>query len=114
MTFHFVNQYGNSKAVPLMFIGMTTGGTMMFFSCVTAVGLAWVYFFLPETTGKSLEAIDEIFNLPWHLIGRKGAALTRGSGGISEVLDTAGEKAATVEMENSDVKTHHQRVEQRV
>lgn len=114
MTFHFVNQYGNSKAVPLMFIGMTTGGTMMFFSCVTAVGLAWVWFFLPETTGKSLEAIDEIFNLPWYLIGRKGAQLTRGSGGISEVLDTAGEKAATVEMENSDVQTHTQRVEQKV
>lgn len=25
MTFHFVNQYGSSKAVPLMFIDMTTG-----------------------------------------------------------------------------------------
>lgn len=35
MTFHFVNQYGNSKAVPKMFIGMTTGGSMFFFSAVT-------------------------------------------------------------------------------
>lgn len=113
MTFHFINQYGNSKAVPLMFISMTTGGTMMFFSCVTAVGLAWVYFFLPETTGKSLESLDELFNLPWHLIGRKGAELTRGTGGISEILDTSGEKAATVEMENSDVDTHTHRVEQK-
>ncbi|KAJ4373131.1 hypothetical protein N0V83_003422 [Neocucurbitaria cava] len=100
MTFHFVNQYGNSKAVPLMFLAMTTGGTMLFFSCVTAIGLAWVWFFLPETTGKSLEAMDEMFSLPWYLIGRKGAELTRGSGGLSEVLDHAGEKAATVEMEN--------------
>ncbi|KAF2849107.1 MFS quinate transporter-like protein [Plenodomus tracheiphilus IPT5] len=114
MTFHFVNQYGNSKAVPLMFISMTTGGTMMFFSCVTAIGLAWVYFFLPETTGKSLESLDEMFNLPWHLIGRKGAALTRGTGGMSEILDTSGEKAATVEMENADVQTHTQRMEQKV
>lgn len=99
MTFHFVNQYGNSKAVPLMFIGMTHGGTMLFFSCVTAIGLVWVWFFLPETTGKSLEAMDEMFNLPWHLIGRKGAQLTRGSGGMSEVLDTEGEKAAAEQME---------------
>lgn len=114
MTFHFVNQYGNSKAVPLMFISMTTGGTMMFFSCVTTVGLLWVYFFLPETTGKSLESLDEMFNLPWHLIGRKGAQLTRGTGGMSEILDTSGEKAATVEMENADVHTHTQRVEQKV
>ncbi|KAH7389847.1 MFS quinate transporter-like protein [Pyrenochaeta sp. MPI-SDFR-AT-0127] len=101
MTFHFVNQYGNSKAVPLMFISMTTGGTMLFFSCVTAVGLVWVYFFLPETTGKSLEAMDEMFNLPWHLIGRKGAELTRGTGGMSEILDTVGEKAATAQIEEA-------------
>jgi hypothetical protein len=104
MTFHFVNQYGNSKAVPLMFLSMTTGGTMMFFSIVTAVGLIWVWFFLPETSGRSLEALDEMFNLPWYLIGRKGAALTAGSGGLSEVLDQSGEKAATIEMENSDSK----------
>jgi sugar porter (SP) family MFS transporter len=104
MTFHFVNQYGNSKAVPLMFLSMTTGGTMLFFSCVTAIGLIWVWFFLPETSGRSLEALDEMFNLPWYLIGRKGAALTAGSGGMSEILDHAGEKAATVEMENSETK----------
>lgn len=108
MTFHFVNQYGNSKAVPLMFLGMTTGGTMMFFSCVTAIGLVWVWFFLPETSGRSLEALDELFNLPWYLIGRKGAALTAGSGGLSEVLDQSGEKAATIEMENSDSKVQGQ------
>jgi hypothetical protein len=102
MTFHFVNQYGNSKAVPLMFIDMTHGGTLLFFSCVTAIGLAWTYFFLPECSGKSLEALDEMFNLPWYLIGRKGAQLTKGIGGVSEVLDNAGEKAATVEMENGD------------
>ncbi|KAF2728604.1 general substrate transporter [Polyplosphaeria fusca] len=101
MTFHFVNQYGNSKAVPLMFLSMTTGGTMLFFSCVTALGLVWVWFFLPETTGKSLEAMDEMFNLPWHLIGRKGAELTRGSGGMAEVMDTDGEKAALQEMEHA-------------
>ncbi|KAL1598712.1 hypothetical protein SLS60_007852 [Paraconiothyrium brasiliense] len=99
MTFHFVNQYGNSKAVPLMFIAMTHGGTMLFFSIVTAIGLVWVWFFLPETSGKSLEAMDELFNLPWYLIGRKGAEMTKGHGGLSEVLDTEGEKAVGVQME---------------
>jgi MFS family permease len=101
MTFHFVNQYGNSKAVPLMFIAMTHGGTMLFFSCVTAIGLAWAWFFLPETSGKSLESLDEMFNLPWYLIGRKGAELTKGTGAMSEILDHAGEKATTYEMENA-------------
>jgi hypothetical protein len=111
MTFHFVNQYGNSKAVPLMFLGMTKGGTMMFFSCVTAVGLLWVWFFLPETSGKSLESMDEMFNLPWYLIGRKGAQLTKGQGGMSEVLDNAGEKAVEVRMENEGVETQTMRAE---
>ncbi|CAN9094624.1 unnamed protein product [Alternaria alternata] len=115
MTFHFVNQYGNSKAVPLMFISMTHGGTMLFFSCVTAIGLFWVYFFLPETSGKSLESLDEMFNLPWHLIGRKGAELTRGSGGMADILDSAGEKAVTYEMENAGgAETQNHRVEQKV
>lgn len=100
MTFHFVNQYGNSKAVPLMFLSMTTGGTMLFFSCVTALGLIWVWFFLPETTGKSLEAMDEMFNLPWYLIGRKGAELTKGTGGMAEAIDVGGgEKMMVQEME---------------
>ena len=82
-----------------MFLSMTTGGTMLFFSIVTAIGLVWVYFFLPETTGKSLEAMDEMFNLPWYLIGRKGAELTRGQGGMADVLDAAGEKAVQIQME---------------
>jgi len=103
MTFHFVNQYGNSKAVPLMFIGMTTGGTMFFFSAVTCVGLIWVWFFLPETSGKSLEAIDAIFELRWYLIGRKGKELTEGTGGLSEVLDHDGETKVEPELQTKQV-----------
>ncbi|TKA32916.1 hypothetical protein B0A50_01142 [Salinomyces thailandicus] len=84
MTFHFVNQYGNSKAVPEMFLAMTHGGTMFFFSIVTLLGLCWVWFFLPELSGKSLESIDHIFEMPWYLIGRKGKDLTEGMGGAIE------------------------------
>ncbi|KAL5116125.1 hypothetical protein ACEQ8H_006022 [Pleosporales sp. CAS-2024a] len=113
MTFHFVNQYGNSKAVPLMFLAMGHGGTMMFFSVVTLLGLTWVYFFLPETSGKSLESLDAMFSLPWHLIGRKGADLTKGVGGVSEVLDNEGEKAVAVHMEDT-VETQTQRPHEKV
>lgn len=86
MTFHFVNQYGNSKAVPLMFLDMGYAGTMFFFSAVTLIGLVWVYFCLPELAGKSLESIDAIFELPWYMIGRK-YHLVEGQGGLSEMLD---------------------------
>jgi hypothetical protein len=97
-----------------MFLDMTTGGTMLFFSCVTAIGLAWVWFFLPETSGKSLESMDEMFNLPWYLIGRKGAELSRGHGGLSEVLDAEGEKAAISQMEDAGIDTHTHRVPEKV
>lgn len=96
MTFHFVNQFGNSKAVPSMFLGLTTGGTMFFFSAITLIGLAWVWFFLPELAGKSLESIDAVFELPWYVIGRKGKALTQDIGGAVENFGVA--KGADADM----------------
>jgi hypothetical protein len=90
MCFHFVNQYGNSKAVPLMLIdgspGLGPKGTFWFFFAVTLLGLGFVWFFLPETAGRSLEGMDELFGLKWTLIGRKGAELTAGKGSLSESL----------------------------
>lgn len=102
MCFHFVNQYGNSKAVPLMLLtkspGLSPNGTFWFFSAVTLLGLVFVWFFLPETAGKSLEGMDELFNLPWHIIGRKGAQLTEGKGSVAEALARGDmEKIAYVE-----------------
>lgn len=91
----FVNQYGNSKAVPKMFISMTTGGTMFFFAIVTLLGLAWTWFFLPELAGKSLEAVDRVFDLPWYLIGRKGKQMTEHQGGA---VENFGQEKAEVEM----------------
>jgi hypothetical protein len=104
MCFHFVNQYGNSKAVPLMLIdgapGLSPKGTFWFFSAVTLLGLGFVWFFLPETAGKSLEAMDEMFNLPWQIIGRKGAELTVGKGSVSEAMALGdSEKAVYMERE---------------
>jgi len=80
-----------------MFIGMTTGGTMFFFSAVTLLGLIWTYFCLPELAGKSLEAIDAVFSLSWYQIGRKGRVMTEGVGGMVENLSAEKEKAGTIE-----------------
>ncbi|GLI72035.1 hypothetical protein PoHVEF18_000202 [Penicillium ochrochloron] len=89
MCFHFINQYGNSKAVPSMLLetSMKPQGTFWFFSAVTLLGLFWVWFFLPETAGKSLEAMDEMFSLPWYIIGRQGAAMTAGQGSVADAYD---------------------------
>ncbi|KAF2432940.1 MFS quinate transporter-like protein [Tothia fuscella] len=83
MTVHFANQYGNSKAVPTMFIDMTYYGTMFFFATVTFIGLVWVWLFIPELAGRSLEAVDAIFDLPWWQIGRMGGK--QQSNTVSEV-----------------------------
>lgn len=109
MCFHFVNQYGNSKAVPLMLIsgspGLSPKGTFWLFVAVTILGLVFVWFFLPETAGKSLEGMDEMFSLPWHVIGRKGAALTAGKGSVAEAI-------AMGDHEKADIMAREEQVEE--
>ncbi|KAK3316608.1 putative MFS quinate transporter [Apodospora peruviana] len=87
MTFHFVNQYGNSRAVPNMLLpvdkgGISPQGTFWFFAAVTITGGLWVWFFIPETAGRTLESMDRLFSLPWYKIGRYG-------NGDAEVQDAA-------------------------
>ncbi|KAI1134757.1 putative MFS quinate transporter [Hypoxylon sp. FL0543] len=77
MTLHFANQYGNSRAVPNMLLPASQGGisplgTFWFFAAVTILGGVWVWFFVPETGGRSLESMNRLFELPWHKIGLHG------------------------------------------
>jgi hypothetical protein len=80
MCFHFVNQFGNTKAVPTMLLKMGTSGFFFFCTVICFLGLLWVWFFVPETRGKSLESMDALFSLPWHQIGRHGRKLTQNVG----------------------------------
>jgi len=77
MTLHFANQYGNSRAVPNMLLaphdgGISPKGTFWCFAAVTFVGGLWVWFFVPETSGRSLESMNRLFELPWYRIGLHG------------------------------------------
>ncbi|KAG6361684.1 hypothetical protein INS49_009912 [Diaporthe citri] len=77
MTAHFANQYGNSRALPNMLLptssgGISPAGTFWCFGAVTVLGGAWVWFFVPETAGRSLESMDRLFALPWYKIGLHG------------------------------------------
>ena len=80
-----------------MFVSMSYGGTMFFFAAITFIGGIWVWFFIPELAGKSLEAVDAVFDLPWHLIGRKGKELTKDQGGAVENFGAEKEKMDMVE-----------------
>lgn len=77
MCFHFVNQYGNSRAVPSMLLdrahgGLGPAGTFWLFTVITVIGGVWAWFFIPETAGRSLEGMDRLFTLRWWQIGRMG------------------------------------------
>lgn len=77
MMLHFVNQYGNSRAVPNMLLpeadgGISPKGTFWFFAAVTILGGVWVWFSVPETSGRSLESMNRLFDLPWYKIGLHG------------------------------------------
>ncbi|KAL2786078.1 general substrate transporter [Aspergillus keveii] len=77
MTLHFANQYGNARAVPNMLLptadgGIDPKGTFWCFAAVTIIGGAWVWFSIPETAGRSLESMENLFQLPWYKIGLYG------------------------------------------
>jgi hypothetical protein len=79
---------------------------MFFFSIITLIGFVWTWFFVPELAGKSLEAVDAVFQLPWYLIGRKGKELTKDQGGA---VENFGQEKQGVEMVD-DVNTGEKRV----
>ncbi|KAI1637898.1 general substrate transporter [Biscogniauxia mediterranea] len=77
MTLHFANQYGNSRAVPNMLLpesegGISPKGTFWCFAAITIIGGVWVWFFVPETAGRSLESMNRLFELPWYKVGLHG------------------------------------------
>ena len=77
MTLHFANQYGNTRAVPNMLLpasdgGISPKGTFWCFAAITIIGGIWVWFSVPETSGRSLESMDRLFDLPWYKIGLYG------------------------------------------
>jgi hypothetical protein len=52
--------------------GITPKGTFWCFAAVTFIGGVWVWFSVPETSGRSLESMDRLFDLPWYRIGLYG------------------------------------------
>ncbi|TPX13412.1 uncharacterized protein E0L32_006142 [Thyridium curvatum] len=107
MMLHFVNQYGNARAVPNMLLetqhgGITPKGTFWCFAAVTILGGIWVYFSVPETAGRSLESIDRLFALPWYKIGLHGNEdAERRDAAYDEKVQGEGERAAVTEAEQS-------------
>ncbi|KAL4966082.1 putative MFS monosaccharide transporter [Aspergillus stella-maris] len=43
------------------FISTSQFGAFIFFGVITVIGVLWVFFFVPETKGRTLEEMDEVF-----------------------------------------------------
>jgi hypothetical protein len=110
MCFHFVNQYGNSRAVPVMLLPTSSGGlgpagTFWFFSAITAIGGVWAWMFIPETAGRSLEGMDKLFNLKWYQIGRMGEADAKQQDEVAGIVAMEDlNKARQLHVENAEVR----------
>ncbi|QRV85056.1 Sugar (and other) transporter [Ceratobasidium sp. AG-Ba] len=63
-------------------------GTYFFFASLMIVFGAWAYFFIPETKGKTLEDMDEIFGVPniEHVRNDGESSIRRTSGGYGDDL----------------------------
>jgi len=57
---HWIGEFYSSYSVRFM-IESITYGTFLFYGMMTVLGGIFVYFFLPETNGKSLEDMDQLF-----------------------------------------------------
>ncbi|EHA18631.1 hypothetical protein ASPNIDRAFT_55668 [Aspergillus niger ATCC 1015] len=57
---NWLNNFGVGLATS-PFIAASTYGTFIFFGCITVVGAIYVWFFVPETKGRTLEEMDELF-----------------------------------------------------
>lgn len=43
-------------------------GAFIFFASICSVSLVYVYLAMPETSGRSLESMENLFNRPWYTV----------------------------------------------
>jgi len=63
----WIANYGLVIMFPIAAAGLGLGWVMVIFAGLCAVGVVFVYRFLPETKGKSVEEVVELFNGPVNL-----------------------------------------------
>ncbi|RAK80805.1 putative transporter [Aspergillus fijiensis CBS 313.89] len=68
MALHWAFYFGCSRAMPSLLAATHQWGAFVFFACVCLVSLVYVYFAMPDTTGRSLEELDGLFQRPWYTV----------------------------------------------
>ncbi|KAL5356277.1 hypothetical protein BJX96DRAFT_186231 [Aspergillus floccosus] len=68
MAFHWAFYFGCSRAMPSLLAATDKWGAFVFFGCICLISLIYVFFAMPDTTGRSLEALDSLFQRPWYTV----------------------------------------------
>ena len=67
-------QFAVARASPYMLSALKGGFFFFFAACITVMGVL-VWWLVPETKGRSLESMDELFGSPYGVIDRVGLEL---------------------------------------
>ncbi|KAL8396483.1 hypothetical protein RB596_009838 [Gaeumannomyces avenae] len=68
MAVHWAMYFGCSRAMPSLLAATDRWGAFVFFLSICSVSLVYVYLALPETSGRSLESMDKLFDVPWYRV----------------------------------------------
>lgn len=61
-----------SVTYPLLSLAFTPAGSFYFYAAWNIVGFVLVLLFMPETKGKTLEELDQVFGVPTHVHAKWG------------------------------------------
>lgn len=66
--FHWAFYFACSRAMPSLLVATDRYGAFAFFGSICLISLIYVYFAMPETSGRSLESMDSLFERPWYTV----------------------------------------------
>lgn len=98
--FYWLFYFGITKATPSLLHSMNQWGTFLFFVGWCMIALVYSYISVPETAGRALENMDELFEQPWYKM-RRTARTTDIS---KQDMEAAEEKSETCEIEYTETK----------
>lgn len=76
-------------------------GTYIFFAVFLAIGIVWVWFFIPETKGATLEEMDRVFKSHSGEEDARMLAEARRDVGLTHELEGSAEKAVLAEKDQT-------------
>lgn len=62
MAWHWLLYFGCSRAMSSMLVAFHRYGAFVFFASICVIGLVFVFFCVPDTTGRNLEQINRLFD----------------------------------------------------